>query len=148
MFRARCSFLDYETQRRHPDRRGDSVLVAGLGCSIQHGGPDLFFRQPDQLSGELDLTVHILGQTVCRNDGLIQVRRLHASPPPAPHGWDLLVFRKSVSPLAQRNVENHKMLHRAIIAAAWLLSLTGDAHAALFESALRGLATPKTFSDL
>jgi hypothetical protein len=79
------------------------MLVQRLSCSVQHGGPDHFFGQPNELSGEFDLTVHILSQTACRNDGLIHIRRLDASPSSAPRSWNLLLFVHSVSPLAQRH---------------------------------------------
>jgi hypothetical protein len=93
------------------------MLVERLRCRVQHGGPDLLFGQPNQLSGEFDLTVHILGQTACRNDGLIHIRRLDASPSSAPRSWDLLLLVHSVSPLAQRQRRDREMVHCTIVAA-------------------------------
>jgi hypothetical protein len=73
------------------------AFPTGLNSHHQHSGSDFILGHAAQLSGDLDLTLKSVGQTLRGRNGLVETWRIVARAPMAPHGRNgcLAVHRPS-----------------------------------------------------
>jgi hypothetical protein len=100
-------------------------LPAGLGSHHQHSAFDFILRQAAQLSGDLDLTLEPVCQTLRGCNGLVETRRIVACTPMAPRGrYGLLAVHRS-SPTSNKQTSEEVIcaMHNCRRLGPWMVTI-------------------------